>query len=245
MARGRMINKRLGKSKKFAKLKSDKSRVLYVLIYAHTDCEGRFFGDPEEIKIECCPYLKYSIKKIAESVIELDDVDLINLYEVNDKPYIEFVNFKENQPGLRKDRESPSIIPTPTQLQHNSDTTPSLYLSLSLNKSKVSKEGSKEGDKEIYFDYDDGEFHNISEQDKQIWQDAYPKCDIELELKKMVAWLLADSARKKKQYKRFINGWLCKCQDKGGTKGVSQQGETWLDKKLKEQKEAVETIKGG
>ena len=38
----------------------------------------------------------------------------------------------------------------------------------------------------------------------------YPEIDVELELRKMKAWLLADGRRAKKNYKRFVINWLNK-----------------------------------
>ena len=106
-----MINKRLGKSKKFAQLKHDRSRIIYVLMYINADCEGRFLGDPEDVKIECCPYLRYSPRMIEESILDLHEVELLDLYDIDGIPYIQFRNFEENQVGMRKEREADSEIP--------------------------------------------------------------------------------------------------------------------------------------
>ncbi len=215
MARGRMIDRRLGKSKKYATLKSDRSRVLYPLIYAYTDREGRFSGDPEEIKTECCPYLKYSIRKIAESIIDLDNIGLLVLYEDSKtkKPVVEFAEFHKFQ-KIRKDKEAASIYSRPpAQGQDNYGTTPGLYLSLSL------KKGMKEGNKVlIYFDFKKRKFFNITIEDKAGWLDAYPAVDVDQQLREMREWLLANPDKKKSNYKKFINNWLSSHQDKGGTK---------------------------
>jgi len=213
MARGRMIDKRISKSKKFAALKFDRSRVLYLMIYPHLDVDGKFNGDPEEIKEDCCPKLKYSAQKIAESIIELANIGLLTLYEVNEKPFIQYAKFDCFQIGIRKDREAPSQYPSPDEVRMKSGETPALYLRLNLS---LKKEGRKE--EAVYFDFDKRLFLNIRKEDKDTWKDAYPKCDIEAELKKMGAWLLADPTRKKTNYKKFINNWLSRQQDQGGTK---------------------------
>ena len=221
MARGRMIDKRISKSKKIAALKSDRSRVLYFMIYPHLDCEGRITGDPEEIKEDCCPKLNYSVKKIAESIIELANVGLLTLFEdENEVPYIEFTKYESFQ-IIRKDREAPSPIPSPQETPANSGRTPALYLRLSLS---LRKEGKKE---EIYFDFKERKFFNIKDKDIEGWKEAYPACDITGELRKMREWLLANPDKKKKNYRRFIVNWLIRTQDKGGTRKeykVSQVG---------------------
>lgn len=227
MARGRMINKRLCKSKKFAKLKNDRSRVIYVLTYIHADCEGKIEADPEELKLDCVPYLKYSVKKVAESMVELHNVDLGTLYEIENKAYFKFSDFKKNQPGIRFDREAPSAIPDPIKGRSRSGVTPSLYLKLNLN---LRKEGRN---KDIYFDFEKRQFFNITEEDKKGWKEAYSACNIDVELKKMREWLLANPEKKKKNYRRFIINWLSKTQDHGGTKSGASGMEGWAEERRK------------
>jgi len=216
-----MINQRLGKSKKYSKLISDRSRVLYVLMYTHADQEGKFTGDPDDVKIECCPYLKYSMRKIAESIVDLHNVDLLNLYEVEGKCYIQFIDFEDNQPGLRKDREAPSVIPdplNPDQLRSESGPTPALYLSLSLSLSKLNIR-SKDTSMKIEFSFEERKFTGITEDDVNGWKEAFPVVNVSGELKRMREWLLSNPGKRKKNYRRFITNWLGRDQEKGGSGG--------------------------
>jgi len=235
MARGRMIDKRISKSKKFRDLKYDRSRVLYFMVYPHLDCEGRYSGDPEDIKEDCCPKLKYSIRQIAESVIDMAEVGLLILYEIKNKVYVQFTKFEEFQ-SLKKDREAPSKIPAPESVgvtQENSGPTPSLYLRLSLrlNKGKKVKEL-------IFFDYKNGDWKNISQNDIDGWKQAYPACDIFIELFQMREWCLSNPNKTKKNWRRFITNWLSRTQEKGGTKGLKKtkyEGiKDWYEEKIKE-----------
>lgn len=58
----------------------------------------------------------------------------------------------------------------------------------------------------------------IEDKDKEHWGAAYPACDIEIELKKMIEWIKANPEKGvKKDYRRFIVNWLSKQQDRGGT----------------------------
>ncbi len=214
MARGRMIDKRVGMSKKLGKI-SDKASRLYFMIYPHLDKKGRIaFDDLGDLKVEIIPTLiGWGEKKIGESLNELADVGLIQLYLNQDKIAMEFDKFGDFQ-TIRDDREAASRIVSPGETPESSGVfriTP--LLSLSLMKSNEGRNEDK-----IIFDFSLNEFLNIKEKDKNIWKDAYPKCDIQLELNKMAAWLLADPKRKKINYKKFINGWLARTQDKGGTK---------------------------
>ncbi len=229
-----MIDKRISKSKKLAALKHDRSRVLYFIIYPHLDVEGKFTGDPEEIKEDCCPKLRYSIRRIAESIIELANEELLILYELNKRPYIKYTKFEDFQTGIRKDKEAPSRIPDPVRTKDG--PTPSLYLSLSLKLRKV-KEGSKTD--AILFDFENREWLNIKIEDKSGWLAAYPACDIEIELYKMREWLLANPDKRKKNYRRFIVNWLTRTQDKGGSEKIRRRPGGLPMTRKEERKEAI------
>lgn len=72
--------------------------------------------------------------------------------------------------------------------------------------------------KRIYFDFDAQEWKGITTEDQENWRITYPACDIGGELDKMHMWLVSNPGRKKKNYAAFINNWLCRQQDRGGTK---------------------------
>lgn len=218
MARGRMIDKSIRKSKKFRDLKTDKSRLLYLMMYPHVDSSGKFTADPEEIKIECVPLLGYTIDQIAESIIEMHIVGLINIGIDDDEPYLEISRFKDFN-KIREDREGASKYP---EICGSSPGVVQEYASLIKYNIIQSNELINERIKKntIYFDFKTGEFINISENDKSVWAKAYPACDINLALFQMAAWLIANPKNQKSNYKRFISNWLSRTQDKGGTKGT-------------------------
>ena len=72
--------------------------------------------------------------------------------------------------------------------------------------------------KSIYFNFDNSEWENIPDSKTKLWKEAYPACDIEIELKKMAVWLIENPTKRKKNYGSFIVRWLTKTQDRGGTK---------------------------
>lgn len=217
------MDRRISKSKKLAKLKTDKARLLYHMIYPHTDREGRYSGDPLDIKEDCVPRLKYSVKKIVEFLLDLDDVELITLYAVKGVPYLQIERFGDFQ-TIRKDREAASIIDhygrrAPALLLSYIRSAPLLSLSINIS---LKKEGRKE-DKQMFFSFEDAKWINIKEEHIKGWKQAYPACDIIIELYKMREWLLANPAQAKSNYRRFIVNWLTSQQNKGGTKGIDKQ----------------------
>lgn len=60
----------------------------------------------------------------------------------------------------------------------------------------------------------------ITQQDIDGWAELYPNVNILQELRKMKGWLDANPTKRKTKQgiKRFINSWLSREQDKGGTK---------------------------
>ena len=70
----------------------------------------------------------------------------------------------------------------------------------------------------INFNFKSLTWENITKKDMAIWEEAYPAVDIKQELLKIKAWLVSNPEKKKKNYKRFINNWVVKVQDKGGNK---------------------------
>lgn len=140
MAQGRMLNKRISKSKKFAALKNDRQRTLYMMTLPHLDCEGRIEGDPHIIKGQVCPYLNsHNLKSIENDLKALHQVGLILRYEIDGEVYIQVTQFDKFQ-SINKSREAASHIPPPTpeQLQTNSGVTPDeLRVNISLNELKA------------------------------------------------------------------------------------------------------------
>lgn len=94
------------------------------------------------------------------------------------------------------------------------------------NLTRYKKRGITDTEKEIEkesisFNLKGRVWEGITEEDKKYWKETYPACNIEAELKKAGSWLISNPTKKKSQYTRFINNWLNKCQDSGGTKGYT------------------------
>ena len=124
MPRGRMLNKEISVNKNLPKV-SVYAQLLFTWCIPHLDCEGKIFGNSEQVKGVVVPYLKeFSIKRIEKCLAELSNIGLIFLYGEGCK-YIYFKGFETNQ-RIDKDRESASIIPNPKpeQLQSDSRATP-------------------------------------------------------------------------------------------------------------------------
>jgi len=64
----------------------------------------------------------------------------------------------------------------------------------------------------------DAGWEGITDADRSEWAAAYPGAVLDQELAKATAWLRANPKRcGKRNWRRFVVGWLQRCQDKGGT----------------------------
>jgi|GEM_PF-2812113 len=107
----------------------------------------------------------------------------------------------------------------------NSSTNINNNNSNNINNTENTTENTKNNEvMMINFDFTSQEFKNITIEDKKRWKEAYPAVNIEIELKRMREWILANPAKgRKRNYRRFITNWLSRVQDAGGTKGVQQE----------------------
>lgn len=75
----------------------------------------------------------------------------------------------------------------------------------------------------IFFNFATKKWDGITAEDEKGWVETYPACNIEIELRRMREWLLANPEKKKKNYRRFIVNWLARSQDNGGTKNLRRE----------------------
>lgn len=111
MAEGRMLKKVICESPRLAALKNDTYRLLYTWLIPNLDVEGRISADIRILKSRIAPILDHiSHTIIKNSLVDMEQNDLITLYEVDGKKYLELKRFHKHQ-TLREGRERPSDIP--------------------------------------------------------------------------------------------------------------------------------------
>lgn len=134
MAQGRVLKRKITRSKKMAALKSDKARLLWFYMLPFTDVDGRIGADAEDIRDEIIRKQRkgFTVSKIEECLNDLHRVGLIILYSVNGKEYLEFTKHSEEQ-NLRRDKEAKSEIPplSTGQVRDKGGSSPALNLTLS------------------------------------------------------------------------------------------------------------------
>ena len=192
MPRGRMLNRKISIDEDLENL-SDKAIILFTWCISHLDVEGKILADAHILKGTVVPYLtRFTNSVIKKCVDEIGQLPNVVLYG-NGHKYLKFLKFDDNQ-NINKDREAESEIPDPTpeELQSKSRVTPA---KVKLSKDKISKGANA---------------HLSNEEFLQILKTnpAYKGIDIDSELAKMDAWLLARPNREKTE--RFIVNWLNK-----------------------------------
>src|SRR3990167_4804 len=88
-----------------------------------------------------------------------------------------------------------------TRPEMSTGTRPEMGHTKEINKKTITKEI-----------YSENEFFAISKDEYNTYKQAF-KCNIDMEIKKMIAWLISNPAKRpKKNYARFINGWLSRAK---------------------------------
>lgn len=119
MARGRVISKSLGSSRRFRKLLEyagelgEFAQALYPLMVAHADDFGRMSCDAFTVKHEVFPTSPRSEDEFDCALVAMHDSGLIVRYVVAGEQYAQIDKFEEHQSGLHK--RTASKIPGPPE----------------------------------------------------------------------------------------------------------------------------------
>jgi len=140
------------------------------------------------------------------------------------------------RPKLRtdKDKRVPKETITKETITKENNTT--------VRSKKNAPHQKKEKKKKINFNFDKEEWENITPKDIERWKEAYPACDIKVELAQMREWLISNPKKAKKNYRKFITNWLSRSQDKGGTKTKKKSFIDMELERLRKEKEAKNDV---
>lgn len=83
-------------------------------------------------------------------------------------------------------------------------------------------------------------YDNIPEMLIKEWSKAYPNVDVKSECSRARAWLISNTSKAKKDFKRFTNNWLAQAMNSGGKMPV--QTDTVIDRQIKQQKKYYESM---
>ena len=80
-------------------------------------------------------------------------------------------------------------------------------------------------------------YSNIPQELLETWKKAYPNCNIPEQLRKCEAWLLCNTNKAKKDFKRFTNNWLSRAMENGGN--IPVQVDKQIDRQIKKRNEYI------
>lgn len=124
---------------------------------------------------------------------------------------------------------SPQPIPVlfPTIEQRNNETKEQDLRNTVNGISCPEPEKSAPTPSGILLPLNDKSFYDVPMDKIALWRETYPAVDVEQELRRMVAWLDSNPTKRKTRrgIERFINSWLARTQDSGGSKGQKEVSE--------------------
>lgn len=106
MARGRMLNKTISLSEKFAAMPDDTCRLVATWIIPHLDKAGVFYADPRIVKSQVLPMLDVSVDAVHDCINAMASIGLVKLFHANGKVWQVWRGFADNQKGYHADREA-------------------------------------------------------------------------------------------------------------------------------------------
>lgn len=106
----RAIQDTVGRSESLAAV-SDLAERLYWRILACTDPHGRLKASPAKLRAQCYPLLTITDHQAGWAMLELEQVDRIQVYQVAGEWYLQIVDFERNQPKEAFRRRGESAFP--------------------------------------------------------------------------------------------------------------------------------------
>jgi hypothetical protein len=114
MARGRFISKKISLNEEFAKIVNTlgaHAGLLLTWMIPHLDRDGRMKANPDVVRAQVAPLISGVTPELVRSTLALaHELELITVYTIDGKDYLEFPKFKQNQQGLNYNREAVSDI---------------------------------------------------------------------------------------------------------------------------------------
>lgn len=128
--------------------------------------------------------------------------------------YSKFQNIKTDSRPIKDQTKTDSRPIKNTNNNVNNENNTNNIISSEPDKSAPNPSG-------IMIQLNDKSFYDVPLEKISLWENTYPAADVRQELKKMAAWCDSNPTRRKTKrgIERFINNWLSRTQDSGGTKG--------------------------
>jgi len=215
MARKRMISPEIWTDDKCIEL-TITERLLFIGMWNFSDDEGIMCYKPKQIKAQIFPVDDITHEQVNEMLMRIHEVGLIQFG--NGNTLIRIKNWtrhqKINRPtpsnytfrkGIIEDSVSTQETLTPSRKEGKGIEDKGIEKNISPQPKKVSSNS--------LLPYADrvNKFYDDLEQDKAYLKqlkEAYPNVDIAQQLKSSKIWLISNTQKAKKNFKRFVNTWM-------------------------------------
>ena len=237
-AKGRMLNKEISDSKKFASL-SPEAAVLFCMLVPHFNSHGKMNGNPGVIKGEICPRIPYlTVKNIPKLLEEISESTNVKWFRHDGRYWVHSVNFLSDHQRLRREKLGPDKLPdysgtSPVLLPDHSGTSPDLVPHEVEVEVEVEGEGTERPDAppegvapgggedredhdpvtdEIYISGVKTHFNTLIESPRfASWEKDYGEAiSVYDTLWAASHWLIEHPNRRRKDLGRFYGNWLRK-----------------------------------
>lgn len=211
--------------------------VLFYRLIVTCDDFGRYDGRTKIIKGSCFPLKDVTEKDIDKALEKLSAVGLVRVYEAQGRPYLQLVTWAKHQRVRNQKSKYPEFTDDCILLLSNdsdgqqekaSDSkcvrNPIQSKSESKSESNADICSEQQGDSAppvITLLLNTGDEYPITQKDVDEWMELYPSVNIMQELRAMKGWCKENKTKRKTSsgIRRFVNSWLAKEQNKGGTPG--------------------------
>jgi hypothetical protein len=218
--------------------------VLFYRLIVICDDFGRYDGRAKIIKGSCFPLKDVTEKDIDKALGKLSAVGLVRVYEAQGRPYLQLVTWGEHQ----RIRNQKSKYPEYTMdckllLTFDSNGQQTKTIDNKCVRNPIQSESKSESESNtnicsepqvaaepeeppvITLTLNTGEEYPVMQKDVEEWKELYPAVDVMQELRAMKGWCKQNQTKRKTRrgIGRFINSWLARTQNNGGTPGYAQQ----------------------
>ena len=218
------------------------ARLLFSGLWCMADAEGRLEYRPLRVKAEVLPYDECDVDQLVD---ELEQRGFVRRYTVEDVTILVIPKFLDHQrPHPKEPTESfppeendgagnkfvQAVNKSGTagnkfvQAVYDCASYPSPFNPSPSNPSVMEPDKSaalpkRQPQKDsISWDSFEG-WQGITDTDRDAWLIAYPAAALTTELAKAGEWLKSNPTKSKKSnWRKFLTGWLTRCQDGGGTR---------------------------
>ena len=228
----RLLKDSIHQSERLNKLSDFQYRV-WVNLITYVDDFGRGDARPAIIKGTCFPLRERLSNADIEAALQaLAGAGCVGLYEVGGKPYLYFPRWESHQNIRNKKSKYPAPPQSDddcTELNTNESNCIQTPANVPVIQSESISESNTESNPDICTEprgvpvlsilLNDKSEYEIYQVDVDEWQELYQAVDVMQELRKMKGWCKDNPTRRKTRngIRRFINSWLAKVQDRGGS----------------------------